>query len=92
MDMTREQVGHRIVKIGPVGSEDASGLGIVSEERLFTTASHLPNSLHVVAPGAHGVGGECIQSIIDAFLNTGSAAGIETDCVEDIKLAPFVLR
>jgi hypothetical protein len=43
MDMTREQVGHRIVKIGPVGSEDASGLGIVSEERLFTTASHLPN-------------------------------------------------
>jgi pimeloyl-ACP methyl ester carboxylesterase len=55
-------------------------------------ASHLPNSLHVVAPGAHGVGGDCIQSIIDTFMNTGSVAGIDTSCVEDMKLAPFKLK
>jgi pimeloyl-ACP methyl ester carboxylesterase len=55
-------------------------------------ASHLPNSLHVVAPGAHGVGGDCIQGIIDAFLNTGSVAGIDTSCVQNIKLPPFVLK
>ena len=55
-------------------------------------ASHLPNSLHVVAPGAHGVGGDCIQSIIDTFMNTGSVAGIDTSCVEDMTLAPFKLK
>ena len=55
-------------------------------------ASHLPNSLHVVAAGAHGVGGDCIQGIIDAFLNTGSVAGIDTACVQDMKLPPFVLK
>ena len=55
-------------------------------------AGHLPNSLHVVAPGGHGVGGECIQGIIDAFMNTGSVAGIDTSCVKDMKLAPFKLK
>jgi len=39
--MTREQIEQRIVKIRPQGSESATGLGIVSEERVFTCASHL---------------------------------------------------
>ena len=55
-------------------------------------AGHLPNSLHVVAPGAHGVGGDCIRSIIDTFMNTGSVAGIDTSCVKDMRLAPFELK
>ena len=55
-------------------------------------AAHLPNSLHVVAAGAHGLGGDCIQGIIDTFMDTGSVAGIDTSCVEDMRLAPFVLK
>ncbi len=55
-------------------------------------ASHLPISLHVVAPGAHGVGGECITGIIATFLNTGSVAGLDTSCVQDMRLPPFVLE
>jgi pimeloyl-ACP methyl ester carboxylesterase len=55
-------------------------------------ASHLPNSLHVVAPGAHGVGGECIAGIINTFLNTGSVDGIDTSCVQDMRLPPFKLK
>ena len=55
-------------------------------------ASHLPNSLHVVAPGAHGVGGECIAGIINTFLNTGSVAELDTSCVQEMRLPPFELR
>lgn len=54
-------------------------------------ASHLPNSLHVVAPGAHGVGGPCIRSIEMEFLETASVKGLDTSCVADMKLPPFKL-
>jgi pimeloyl-ACP methyl ester carboxylesterase len=55
-------------------------------------ASNLPNSLHVVAPGAHGVGGQCIREIIAAFLDTASVSQIDTACVEDMQLPPFSLK
>lgn len=54
-------------------------------------ASHLPRSLHVVAPGSHGVGGPCIQSIIEAFLESASVEEIDTSCVESMSVGPFVL-
>jgi pimeloyl-ACP methyl ester carboxylesterase len=52
-------------------------------------ALHLPNSLHVVAPGAHGVGGKCIESIKKQFLQSGSIEGLDVSCVDSIKLTPF---
>ena len=54
-------------------------------------ASHLSNSLHLVAPGAHGVGGPCINSIARTFLETASVEDLDTSCVADMKLPPFRL-
>lgn len=53
-------------------------------------AHHLPNSLHIVAPGAHGVGGPCIDAIRQTFVDRGTVAGLDTSCVADMKLPPFV--
>ncbi len=53
-------------------------------------ARHLPNSLHIVAPGAHGVGGPCIDAIRQRFLERGTVTGLDTSCVADMKLPPFV--
>jgi len=55
-------------------------------------ASHLPNSLHVVAPGSHGVasgGGPCIRSIIAEFLERASVRSLDVSCVEGMDLGPF---
>ncbi|UCE40888.1 MAG: alpha/beta hydrolase [Candidatus Aminicenantes bacterium] len=52
-------------------------------------ARHLPNSLHVVVPGAHGVYGSCTSGIMQEFLTIGSAEGIDTSCVKTMTLPPF---
>jgi pimeloyl-ACP methyl ester carboxylesterase len=52
-------------------------------------ARHLPNSLHVVVPGAHGVYGRCTTGIMQEFLSRGSAKGIDTTCVQSMTLPPF---
>lgn len=52
-------------------------------------ASHLPNSLHLVVPASHGVGGACIGGIIAEFLDEGSVAELELDCVESMRLPAF---
>ena len=52
-------------------------------------ACHLPNSLHVVVPGAHGVYGSCTTGIMQEFLSRGSAKGIDTSCVQSMTLPPF---
>lgn len=54
-------------------------------------ADNFPNSLHVIAPAAHGVGGACINSLQQQFLETGSVKGLDTSCVADMKLPPLVL-
>jgi hypothetical protein len=54
-------------------------------------ARHLPNSLHVVVPGAHGVYGNCTDSIMQEFLSKGSADGIDITCVGSMTLPPFFL-
>lgn len=52
-------------------------------------ARHLPDSLHVVVPGAHGVYGSCTDSIMLEFLTKGSIEGIDTTCVQTMTLPPF---
>jgi pimeloyl-ACP methyl ester carboxylesterase len=52
-------------------------------------ARHLPNSLHVVVPGAHGVYGSCTTSIMQEFLAKGSVGGIDITCVQSMTLPPF---
>ena len=54
-------------------------------------ARHLPNSLHVVVPGYHGVGGPRIEAIIRDFLKRGSIEGLDTSKASEIKLPPFAL-
>ena len=55
-------------------------------------ASHLPDSVHVVLPGAHGVGGRCVDDISRRFLAAGATAGLDTSCAAEVTLPPFDLR
>ena len=52
-------------------------------------ASHLPRSLHLVVPGAHGVGGPCVLDIQRRFLAAGSVDGLDVSCAKDLKPARF---
>lgn len=52
-------------------------------------AEHLPNRLHVIAPGTHGLAGPCIDSIVRAFLDAGTVEGLDTDCVRQIALPRY---
>ncbi len=52
-------------------------------------ASHLPRSLHLVVPGAHGVGGECLTSIQKAFLESGSVDGLDVSCTRALTPEKF---
>lgn len=46
-------------------------------------ARHLPNSLHIIVPGAGHADsvGPCEQGIVAAFLQTRTPRGLDTDCV-----------
>lgn len=60
-------------------------------------AKTLPNSLHVVVPqGAHGlgglVGGDCILGLMTEFLAQGTAKGLDTSCVKNVRRKAFVLK
>lgn len=54
-------------------------------------ASHLPRSLHLVVPGAHGVGGPCLEGIQRRFLDAGTTDKLDVSCAADIKPAKFQL-
>ncbi len=54
-------------------------------------ARHLKNSLHLVVPGAHGVGGPVIERIKRDFLTTGTVKGLDTSGIEKMRLPPFKL-
>lgn len=57
-----------------------------------TVARHLPNSLHLVVPGAgHGVRGPCIQEIQDRFVETASVEDLDTSCLEARPPTEFVV-
>jgi pimeloyl-ACP methyl ester carboxylesterase len=54
-------------------------------------ARHLPNSLHVVVPGtAHiNMTPGCTAGLIQAFIESGSVAGLDAACVESIRRPSF---
>lgn len=52
-------------------------------------ARNMPNSVHLVAPGSHGVGNSCLRSIQKQFLETGTVEGLDTSCVETLKAGRF---
>ena len=55
-------------------------------------AAGLPNSLHIVVPGAgHGVGGPCIAGIERQFVESGSVEGLDTSCIEARPETEFVI-
>ena len=62
-----------------------------------TAANYLPNSLHIVVPhGGHGFGGldgvDCIDNLIVSFIDHGSARGLDTSCVKNIRRKGFPLK
>src|SRR5215213_856674 len=60
-------------------------------------AKTLTNSLHVVVPhGAHGLDGlegmDCVDNLIVEFIERGSIAGLNTECVKNIRRRGFTLK
>ena len=55
-------------------------------------AAHLPNSLHIVVPGAgHHFLGPCFNRIESRFLDAGTVRGLDTSCIEKRPPTDFVL-
>ena len=54
--------------------------------------TELPNSLSISVPAlGHTVGHlGCLPSIVSAFFEAGSVAGLDTGCIGDMVPAPFV--
>jgi len=54
-------------------------------------ARTLPNSIHIVAPGqGHNVFFRgCLPALVAAFVEAGSAEGLDTGCVEGLAAPPF---
>lgn len=57
----------------------------------------LPNSLHLIVPsGGHGFGGldglGCLDTLVEKFIESGSAKGLDTSCVKMIRRKGFVLK
>jgi pimeloyl-ACP methyl ester carboxylesterase len=67
---------------------------VTPPENAEKVAASLPNSLHLVAPGqGHNVilrG--CMPKIAATFIENGSATGLDTACLDDIKPMPFFLN
>jgi pimeloyl-ACP methyl ester carboxylesterase len=56
-------------------------------------AHDLPNSLVVVVKnGTHGTGSPCLDGLIAKFVDNGSATGLDTSCVSQITLPPFLTQ
>ena len=55
------------------------------------TAAHFPNSLVLIGNGlGHSViTNYCLREVATQFIEKGSSKGLDTDCVADIKPAPF---
>ena len=62
-----------------------------------TAARFLANSLHVVVPhGGHGFGGldgiDCVDNLVADFVERGTAKGLDTSCVKNIRRKGFLLE
>jgi pimeloyl-ACP methyl ester carboxylesterase len=53
------------------------------------SSRHLPNSLHLVVPGAHGVNNGCLVEIQKQFLDIGTVEGLDISCTEELKAGRF---
>jgi pimeloyl-ACP methyl ester carboxylesterase len=69
------------------GSHDPSTAASWGDE----AARHLPNGLHVVVPGGHGVSGPEVARLDRAFLEAGSIEGLDTSEVDALELPPLVI-
>src|SRR5206468_10183833 len=56
-------------------------------------ASHWKNTRHIVVPGiGHGtIASGCVVRVAREFLNRGSAANLNTDCIQRVRRPPFFL-
>jgi pimeloyl-ACP methyl ester carboxylesterase len=71
------------------GAEDPATPPSMAEH----AAEGLSHSRIVVIPhGTHLTASPCIDKIIVQFINQGSAAGIDTTCVNEIRHLPFVTK
>lgn len=52
---------------------------------------HLPDSLHLVIPGGHGVFGPEVEAVDRAFLESGTLEGLDLAAVRALPLPPLVL-
>jgi pimeloyl-ACP methyl ester carboxylesterase len=70
---------------------------VTPPERGEETASHLPNSKHVIIPrGAHGPDGltniDCLDNLVLKFLSQGNAKDLDTSCVQQMLPPPFATK
>jgi pimeloyl-ACP methyl ester carboxylesterase len=54
-------------------------------------ASHLPNSLHIVLPGGHGVTGPELHRIERAFLESASVKKLDVSAIKNLRMPPLVM-
>jgi pimeloyl-ACP methyl ester carboxylesterase len=55
-------------------------------------ARHLEHGTFVSLPqGYHGLPGPCVSKLMNAFVVQGSAKGLDTACVQEVPVPPFVL-
>lgn len=54
-------------------------------------ASHLPNALHVVVPGGHGVSGPEVHKLERQFLEQASIKELDVRPISGLKLPPLIL-
>jgi len=53
---------------------------------------YFPNSVHIIVPGAHVSGSDCIADITRRFIETADPKRLDTSCVAKTKLPPFVVK
>lgn len=53
---------------------------------------YFPDSLHIVVPGAHVSGSDCLIDIQRRFLESADLKHLDTSCIARIKLPPFALK
>ena len=53
--------------------------------------AHLPASVHVVVPGAHGVNSPCVARMAAQLFDQRTVAGLDTSCVAGERYGDFVL-
>ncbi len=52
---------------------------------------NFPNSVHIIVPQAHDIGGACVDHIRRQFLKMGTVKGLDTECVASMRLASIVI-